>query len=225
MKRIRKWACAIILTPILLIVILMAAFYIPPVQRWVIREISQYASEQSGLNITMQKATVTFLLDLDLHQLHIDDHGKDILNVEKATVDLNLWRLLVLKAGVEAVELQSGDVNTRDLIATLRLKGKLQNFYLRADNVDLRRNLVTLNGAVIEGCDLDIALKDTTVTDTTEAAPVTWNLDIAQIAIRKSRIMLHMPHDSMTVQTGIREALLEGGDIDLEKSIYRARKL
>ena len=203
----------------------MAAFYIPPVQRWVIREISQYASEQSGLNITMQKATVTFLLDLDLHQLHIDDHGKDILNVEKATVDLNLWRLLVLKAGVEAVELQSGDVNTRDLIATLRLKGKLQNFYLRADNVDLRRNLVTLNGAVIEGCDLDIALKDTTVTDTTDETPVTWNLDIAQIAIRKSRIMLHMPHDSMTVQTGIREALLEGGDIDLEKSIYRARKL
>ncbi len=225
MKRIRKWACAIILTPVLLIVILMAAFYIPPVQRWVIREISQYASEQSGLNITMQKATVTFLLDLDLHQLHIDDHGKDIMNVEKATVDLNLWRLLVLKAGVEAVELQSGDVNTRDLIATLRLKGKLQNFYLRADNVDLRRNLVTLNGAVIEGCDLDIALKDTTVTDTTEAAPVTWSLDIRQVAVRKSRIMLHMPHDSMTVQTGIREALLEGGDIDLEKGIYRARKL
>ena len=78
MKRVRKWVCAIILTPVLLIVLLLSAFYIPPVQRWVVRELSEYASEMSGLNITMQKATITFLLDLDLHQLHIDDHGKDI---------------------------------------------------------------------------------------------------------------------------------------------------
>ena len=225
MKRALKWASAIILTPVLLIIILMSVFYIPPVQRWVVREISEYASEKSGLNITMQKATITFLLDLDLHQLHIDDHGKDILNVEKATVDLNFWRILALKVGVEAIELQDGDINTRDLIATLQLKGELNNFHLRADNVDLRHNLVTLNGATIDGCDLDIALKDTTIIDTTESAPVTWGLDIEQVAIKKSRILLHMPYDSMLLQTGVQEALLEGGDIDLEKGIYRIEKL
>ena len=193
MKRTLKWASAIILTPVLLIVLLMSAFYIPPVQRWVVREISEYASEKSGLNITIQKATISFLLDLDLHQLHIDDHGKDILNVEDAIVDLNLWHILFLQVGVEAVNLQNGNVDTRELIATLQLKGKLQDFYLRADNIDLRHNLVTLNGATIDGCDLDIALIDTTVTDTTESAPVTWGLDIEKIAIKKSRIILHMP--------------------------------
>jgi hypothetical protein len=51
MKRALKWACAIILTPVIAIVLLMAAFYIPPVQRWVVKEISEYASEKSGLNI------------------------------------------------------------------------------------------------------------------------------------------------------------------------------
>ena len=225
MKRVFKWACAIILTPVLLIVILMAIFYIPPVQRWVIREISEYASEQSGLNITMEKATVSFLLDLDLHQLHIDDHGKDILNVEKATVDLDLWRILVMKVGVEAIELQNGNVNTRDLIATLQLKGKLKDFYLKADNVDLRHNLVTLNGSTIDGCNLDIALKDTTVVDTTESTPTTWNLDVEKIAITNSQIIFRMPYDSMILQTGLKEAFLEGGDIDLEKGIYRVKKL
>ena len=225
MKRALKWASAIILTPVLLIVILMSAFYIPPVQRWVVREISEYASKKSGLNITMQKATITFLLDLDLHQLHIDDHGKEILNVETATVDLNFWRILALKVGVEAVELQNGNINTRDLIATLQLKGELNDFHLRADNVDLRHNLVTLNGATIDGCDLDIALKDTIITDTTENAPITWGLDIEKVAIKKSRILLHMPYDSMLIQTGLQEALLEGGDIDLEKGIYRIKKL
>jgi hypothetical protein len=225
MKRALKWVRAIILTPVILIVLLMIAFYIPPVQRWVVREISEYASKESGLNITMQKATITFLLDLDLHQLHIDDHGKDILNVEKATVDLDFWRILALKVGVEAVELQNGNIDTRDLIATLRLKGELKDFHLRADNVDLRHNLVTLNGATIDGCNLDIALKDTTVIDTTESAPVTWNLDIEKVAIKKSQIMLHMPYDSMTLQTGLQEAMLEGGDIDLEKGNYRIKKL
>lgn len=225
MKRALKWACAIILTPVIAIVLLMAAFYIPPVQRWVVKEISEYASEKSGLNITMQKATITFLLDLDLHQLHIDDHGKDILNVEKALVDLDFWRILVLKVGVEAVELQNGDIDTRDLIATLQLKGELKDFHLRADNVDLRHNLVTLNGATIDGCNLDIAMKDTTVVDTTESAPVRWGLDIEQVAIKKSQIMLHMPYDSMTLQAGLQEALLKGGDIDLEKGIYRIQKL
>ena len=225
MKRALKWIRAIILTPVILIVLLMAAFYIPPVQRWIVREISEYASKESGLNITMQKATITFLLDLDLHQLHIDDHGKDILNVEKATVDLNFWRILALKVGVEAVELQNGDIDTRDLIATLQLKGELKDFHLRADNVDLHHNLVTLNGATIDGCDLDIALKDTTVIDTTESKPITWGLDIEQIAIKKSRILLHMPYDSMLLQTGLQEAVLEGSDIDLEKGVYRIKKL
>ena len=224
MKRALKWVSAIILTPVLLIVLLISAFYIPPVQRWVVREISEYASEKSGLNITIEKATISFLLDLDLHQLHIDDHGKDILNVDKATVDLNLWHLLSQKVSVEAVNLQNGEINTRDLIATLQLKGQLKDFYLRADNVDLRNTLVTLNGATINGCDLDIALKDTTVVDTTENT-VTWGFDIEQVAIKKSRIMLRMPYDSIVLQTGLQEALLEGGDIDLEKGIYRVKKL
>ena len=114
MKRALKWASALILTPVLLVVILMAAFYIPPVQRWVVKEISAFASEQSGLDITMERATITFLLDLDLQNLNISDNGKEILNVEKATVDLNLWRILLLEVGVEAVELQNGNVDTRD---------------------------------------------------------------------------------------------------------------
>ena len=122
MKRALKWASAIILTPVLLIVILMAAFYIPPVQRWVVSEISEYASEQSGLDITMEKATISFLLDLDLHNLNISDHGKEVLNVEEAVVDLNLWRILSMKVGIEAVKLQNGNIDTRGLIATLRLK-------------------------------------------------------------------------------------------------------
>ena len=224
MKRALKWASALILTPVLLIVILMAVFYIPPVQRWVVKEISEYASEQSGLDITMEKATISFLLDLDLHNLNVSDHGKDVLNVEKAVVDLNLWRILALKIGVEAVELQNGNVDTRELIATLRLKGKLKDFNLRADNVDLKHNSIILNGANITGCDLDIALKDTTIIDTTESV-VTWGFDIEKVAIKESRIMLHMPSDSMILQTGLKEALLEDGDIDLEKGIYRVKKL
>lgn len=225
MKRALKWASALILTPVLLIVILMAAFYIPPVQRWVVKEISEYASEQSGLDITMEKARISFLLDLDLHNLNVSDHGKEVLNVEKAIVDLNLWRILALKIGVEAVELQNGNIDTRELIATLRLKGQLKDFNLRADNVDLKHNNIILNGANIAGCDLDIALKDTTVIDTTESKPVTWGFDIEKIAITDSRIMLHMPYDSMTLQTGLKEALLEDGDIDLEHSIYRVKRL
>ena len=225
MKRVLKWAGAIVLTPVLLIVILMAAFYIPPVQRWVVRELSEYASEKSGLEITMERAYISFLLDLDLHNLHISDHGKEVLDVEKATVDLDFWHILQLRVGVDGVELQNGNIDTRELIATLQLKGQLQDFYLRADNVDLRNNMVTLNGATINGCDLDIALKDTTVIDTSESAPVTWGLDIEQVAIKKSRIMLHMPYDSMILQTGVQEALLEDGDIDLEAGIYRIKKL
>ena len=225
MKRVLKWTCAIILTPVLLIIILMAVFYIPPVQRWVVREISEYASEQSGLDITMEKATISFLLDLELHNLNICDHGKEILNVEEAVVDLNMWRILSLKVGVEAVKLQNGNVDTRELIATLRLKGRLHDFNLRADNVDLRHSSIILNGATIDGCNLDIALIDTTVIDTTESTPVTWGFDIKKVAIMDSRIMLHMPYDSMVLQTGIKEALLESGDIDLEKNTYRVKKL
>ena len=225
MKRAQKWASAIILTPVLLTVILMALLYIPPVQRWAVREISAYASEKSGLEITIGRADISFLLDLDLQHLHIKDRGKEILNVEKATIDLDFTRILMMQVGVEAVKLLNGNVNTRDLIATVQLKGLLKEFHLKADNVDLRHNKITLNDASIQGCNLDIALKDTTVTDTTESTPTTWGINIEKIRILNSRLSFRTPYDSMLLQTGLKEVRLEGGDIDLGKGIYRIRRL
>ena len=83
-------------------------------------------------------------------------------------VDLDLTRLLLLRVGVEAVELSEGSIYTTDLIEALCLEGNIGVLRVVADDIDLRRKRVNVTDATIDGCALDIKLRETEEEDTTE---------------------------------------------------------
>ncbi|MBQ8049992.1 MAG: translocation/assembly module TamB domain-containing protein [Bacteroidaceae bacterium] len=224
-KKIGLWIAGILLTPVVLVLLLVALFYLPPVQQWAVQKVAAYASEQTGMDIRLERIRIKFPLDLDLQQLTATTPLDTVLSVQHAIVDLNLRRLLDRHIGVEALDLQEGVLDTRDLIATVRVKGRLGNLHVDANDISLRDKRAELTTLQLDQCDVDIALRDTTVVDTTESSPIEWSIGLGDIGARQTRVAFHTVGDSLTVRAGVKELLVKGGDVNLAQGIYKVDHL
>ena len=225
MKRALKYILRTLLALVLLIVMLVASLYLPPVQRWAVNRITAYVEEQTGLEVSIGSVHLSPLLDLSLGQVHIAKPPTDVIDVEHALVDLDLTRLLTLHVGVEAIELSDGSIHTTDLIETLAMDGDIGNLRIVADDIDLRKKTVNVKEASLDGCVLDMKLREAAEEDTTESAPLDWQIDVEKLNINQSKIALQLPNDAMRVNAAIRQASLDAGDISLSKGIYRVGKV
>ena len=224
MKRALKYIFRTLLAIVLLIVMLAASLYLPPVQRWAVNRLTAYIEEKTGLEVSIGSVHLSPLLDLKLGQVHIAKPPSDVLNVDGALVDLDLTRLLTGHVGVEAIELSDGSINTTEWIESLQMEGSIGNLKIVADDIDLRKKKVNVKDVSLDGCVLDLKLREA-AEDTTESAPIDWQIDVEKLNIRQSKIALQLPNDAMRVNASIREASLDGGDISLSNGIYRVGKV
>ena len=226
MKRALKWAGWLVVAPFLLCLLLALLLYIPPVQDFAVRQASAYVSRQTGYDISFSRLRIAFPLDIDLQNLVVLDADRDTLvAAERALVDLDLSRLFHAQLGVDGIELTRVKADTKDLIASTRVRGSLNSFALRADSLDFKQKRVLLNEAKLDGADLDIALREDTVPDDSSSAVPPWRIDVLQAAVQDSRIRFAMPGDSMLVQAGINRLTASQGQIDLgtqQFHVYRA---
>lgn len=100
-----------VLTIVLLPFLLAAALYVPPVQQWAVQTAARYASEATGMQISIGRLGISFPLDLDLKRLTVIDRGDTLVAVNQAVADLNLKQALHWRIGVEGLDLHSGQVN------------------------------------------------------------------------------------------------------------------
>ena len=125
MKRALKYILWTLLALVLLVVLLAASLYLPPVQRWAVDRLTAYVEKETGLDVSIGSVHIAFPLDISLGQVRVAKPPTDLINVEQALVDLDLSRLLSMHVGVEAIELADGDIHTTDLIETLALDGRV----------------------------------------------------------------------------------------------------
>lgn len=157
-SRALKWIGIVLAMPVVLFLLLTVLFYIPFIQDFAVRQVVSYAEDETGYNIQLERLRISFPLDLDLQDLVVTDaEGDTLLATESFIVDLDLARVLKMHVGVDAVDLQGAKVNTKDLIASLSLRGQLQKFYLRADDVDLDKQHVNVNDVQFEKADVNIS--------------------------------------------------------------------
>ena len=162
----------------LLIVLLAASLYLPPVQRWAVNRLTAYLQEETGLVVSVGSVHLAFPLDLSLGQLHVSQPPTDVIDVEHVFVDLDLSHIFQKRIGVEAIELKGGSIHTTELIETLAMEGCLGCLRIVADDIDLGKQTVRVTEASLDGCVLDFQLREAAEEDTTESAPVDWQIDV-----------------------------------------------
>ena len=91
MSRLLKWIGAAVATPIVAAVAAVTALYLPPVQDFAVRRLTRYASEQTGMDIKVERLRLSPWADLKLDGLTaVDADGDTVVAARQATVDLRL---------------------------------------------------------------------------------------------------------------------------------------
>ena len=222
MKHILKWAGIAAATLLALIFLLMFLLYLPPVQDFAVRKVTTYLSEQTGMDVSVERLRLSFLLDLDLQQLAMtDSEGDTLVAADHALVDLDFKAIMQRRVKVDAITLTRTQLDTKEWIASTLIRGRLEKLALQ-DDIDLKEQHVALNSVEVHGLNLDIALRDTTTEeDTTTSAPIEWIIDIQRAAIEDACVRFVMDGDSaLEVQTGIRSLVATEGHIDLDQQLY-----
>ena len=231
MKRSLKWLIAIVATPVILFLILVALLYCPPVQNWAVKCVTAYVSEKIGMEVSLNRVDLSFPLDLKLDGLKVLRPNDSIPNRKDTVADVqylvaNIDLLPLLKRRVEVNELTFTKlkVNTVNFIGDLRVRGDLQRLHVVSHAVNLVGDSIRVNKANIEGGWVDVALGDTIPIDPNKQKPL-WRINIDKLNLAKINFRLHMPGDTMSVRANFKKAMANGTELLLHDNIYRVANL
>ena len=156
----RKWikrTAIIILAPILLFVVLMLSLYIPPVQNLLRKELTRYASQATGMQISMRRIDLRFPFNLQLSDVGVIQHKDTLLSMGSLNVRIQVLPLFRGEVEVDDLTLRSTSFNSAHLIKGMQLQGVLGTFSLRSHGVDLSHETAIVNA--LELSDTHVRLK------------------------------------------------------------------
>lgn len=229
-KKYMKWGVAILLTPVLLIVLLAVMLYIPPIQNWAVKQVVSYASEQTGMDISVKRVNLVFPLNLGVEGLRImqpndslPQQNDTIADARKLTVNVRLLPLFRKNVEIDKLDFRDVAMNTANLVPSARIKGKVGRLSLESHGIDLGKEKLRLNAASIADADVDVALCDTVPEDTTETK-TNWNILVDALNVNKTGVTVHMPGDTLQVYSYLGKAQIKDGRFDLSEQSYKLRR-
>ena len=230
-KKLLKWGAGIVLTPVLLFVILTVMLYLPPVQNWLVRQVTDYASRQTGMDISVERVRLVFPLDLGVDGFRMIQPNdslpgvKDtIADVRRLVVDVRLAPLLDKRVEIDALELSGVRLNTDGLIHEARVKGAVGRLYLKSHGVDLGGETVRVDEALLADADVDVALSDTVPPDTS-STKTNWKIIVDRLGIDRTGVTVHMPGDTLQIAAYLGDTEALGGYFDLYSGLYKVRRI
>ena len=223
MKRVFKWIGIVLLSPILLFIILAALLYLPPVQNWVAQKVASYASEQTGMEITVEHVDIDFPLDLGIDGIRVikprSSIEKDtIADIRRAVADVQFWPLLKGMIVLDALELHDAKLNTLDFIDDMRLQGTIGNLSFSSPGIDPSQMEMELRKPSLTDADLHIFMSDTAAIDTSTTG---WRIHFDRFEMERTNITVLMDSaalfaDAVTqIRTRMGQASIADADIDL----------
>ena len=225
MKRILKWGGIVLLIPIILFILLSILLYLPPIQNFVVGEAVKGVSESTGMDVKIGRVSLSFPINLLVHETTIVNQQDTVLDVNKLKVKVQLWPLIHKKVEVDGLELLEAKVNTGKLIEGISVKGQLNKCYIESHGVDFTPEMAVINKLILDDTDLDICMADTTVADTTSADTIPWKIKIEKIDFKNVSLALSMPLDSVYTSLSLGKAELRDGLVDLKKTAYFLDKI
>ena len=231
MKKIVKWVVIILLIPPLLFLILTVLLYLPPIQNWAAGHVADYASRQLDMDISVGHVSLKFPLDLqidDFQALKANDSinglTDTIAKVDKLVAKVQFKPLLKKQVEIDALQLSNAIVNTDGLIPDTRVKGRVGNLSLQCHGVDLEKQTLRVDEALLEDADIDVALGDSVPPDTTETENF-WKIYADKLRVSNSKVAVHMPGDTLSVAADISLLTASNGAFDLGEGKYTVAQL
>lgn len=218
-KRLKRLTTFLVVT-VVAILALPFIIYVPPVQRWLVKEATEIASEQTGMDISIEGVSLSFPLDLSLDGVLAKQENDTIANIGSTVVDVQLLPLFEGRVAVDILEIQQAHINTLSMIPDVQVKGWMGLLQMNPSLINLATGDVNLSEATLADADITVLLSDTAEVDTTETGPTPWRIKFDAINIEHSKVNIHMPGDSMLIGVEAASMLAKDGRINLAKNRY-----
>ena len=145
MKKFLKWCGIIISIPFALFIIISILIYIPPVQEFIVRKAASAASAAAGMDISVGRISLSFPLNLNIHNVSAVQEKDTLLSAGKITLKVQMKPLFRKQVEIDAFSLKEISLNTMNMIEGLALKGELGELYLESHGVALSPETATIN--------------------------------------------------------------------------------
>lgn len=231
MKKVVKWVGITVLASALLITLLTLLFYFPPFQNWAVRQASAYASQKTGMQVSVGSVRLSFPLNLDMREVKVIEPSRrlkavndTVADISSMVADVQLLPLLRKQVMVDELVFSGMKVNTTHFIDNVCIRGHVGQMSLKAHGIDLSREHVKLNDAMLSDADIIVELSDTVPPDTTPSENF-WKINLDRLKLRNSALAVHMPGDTLSVKTIFTNALATQAYFDLYKGLYTVRHI
>ena len=225
MKKVFKWVLIVILIPIILFLVLALLLYLPPVQNWAVDKVAEYASEKTGMDISVGHVSLKFPLDLAVDDFKVIKYNDSIPGVRdtiadigQLVVDVQLMPLFKSQVEIDEFQLNKAKINTNGFIADFRLQGDIEKMTLQSHGVDLKKTMANVNNISLDNAQLHIFLPDSVPSDTTVN---NWKVRIDDLKLANSNITVHMPGDATEMSVGLPDAHATATNIDLSTGTFK----
>lgn len=225
MKKYLKWGGIALLIPTSIFLILSILLYLPPIQNFVVGKVTESASEATGMDIQIKRVSLSFPINLVVHETTVVNKQDTVLDVERLKVKVQIWPLIHKKVELDGLELVGAKVDTRDLMEGMSIKGQLKKCYVESHGVDLTPEMAIINKLELDDTDLTICLADTSAADTTTSDTIPWKIKVEKVDFKNVSMALSMPLDSLHTTIALGKAELRDAMVDLKRSAYYLDKL
>ena len=226
MKKALKIIGLLVLCPVVLFLLLVALFYFPPFQNWAVKQVAAVASEKTGMEITVDRVSLSFPLDLSVEGVKVVKMTdslrllKDtVADIRQTIVDVQFLPLLRAQVEVDALDIRTAHFNTSDLIASARVKGCFDALRVVSHGVNLSCETVMVNEAMLDGGDIDIQLTDSASEDTTKSE-TRWKIALQKLQVNRTAVRLSLSSDSLLVGGYLGRATVSDGLFDLGEGLF-----
>ncbi len=128
-----------VLTPLVLILLLSVLLYLPPVQNWAVKQVASYASESTGMDISVKQVRLVFPLKLGVEgvkvlqpidslknspNLALRNKRDTVADIQKMVVDVQLLPLFRNQVMVDELNFTQMKVNTTNFIHEAQNQGR-----------------------------------------------------------------------------------------------------
>lgn len=226
----KKWRIYILMllsTPVMLLFIIAACLYLPPVQKYLQEKISQYASESTGLDISIGKINLDFPLVLNIQDVLVTDHVDTLLSIENVDFTTQLLPLLKGRVEIDKFNLEEVQIDTKKVIDGVEVKGSVHELNLVSRGVDFNKKTVRINSLILDNSNIKLVLREAEKRDSVpdESDPIEWAINVDEIAVDRFDFRLEIPEDTIYGRSVIDNVNLKEIDLNLAKELYSLKNI
>ncbi|MBQ2778896.1 MAG: translocation/assembly module TamB domain-containing protein [Bacteroidaceae bacterium] len=224
-KKIFRALLALILCPIVLLWALIAALYIPAVQKMAVEKVCRWVGENSEYQMSIGAFHLQFPLTATIDSFLIKKDSATILEGRQIKADIHPAALLRGAVEVNYITIDHTQIDTRDLIQSTHIKGSIGNFRVTARSIHPSRKSIGLRRVYLADSNFDVTLSPTKEDEDSTKNNNDWIITLRKGVINNVGVNITIPDDTIAISTKIGQFKIADATADLGSEKFGVQTL